>query len=162
MVFWGGSFISKISQLRWALVRYRSAPRPLSSLPVFALDSTYCGVGKVHPNFTSYLFLCNGAAPHIFQQITHIVNCPLYDLLPVISEPCSLFFFNILCWMWKLVLLNRRNACKEVENISYINGTVLRVEQETVGIHEVERKRGFAYTYLASRHSVRPPHPHPA
>lgn len=57
-------------------MRYRSALRPLSLLPVFALDSTYCGVGKVHPIFSSYLFLCNSTAPHIFQQITHIFNFP--------------------------------------------------------------------------------------
>lgn len=50
----------------------------------------------------------------------------------------------------------------KVENISYINGTVLRLGQETVGMPEVERKRGFAYTYLASTRRGWPPHPHPA
>lgn len=81
--------------------------------------------------------------------------------MPIVSEPCSPFFFNILCCMWKPVLLNRQNICREVENLTYRNGTVQRLEQETVVMHEVGRKRGFAYTNLASTLSSRPPHPHP-
>lgn len=77
----------------------------------------------------------------------------------IVSEP--LLSICLQSSVRKLVLLDRQNACREVENISYTSGTVLRLEQETVGIHQVERKQGFAYTYLASIRSGWPFHPHP-
>lgn len=51
-------------------------PKALTVFPPLALDVTYCGVGKVQSLFILDLLLCNGAAPHIFQHITQIVNSP--------------------------------------------------------------------------------------
>lgn len=119
---------SWISQSRWALVGYGSAPRPLPVFPLWPQDVTYCGVGKVQSRFISDLFLCNGTAPHIFQHITHIIDSPWHDLMPAVSEPCIPFLFKTLRCTWENGALEPPKWLQGVENIAYINGTVQRLE----------------------------------